>query len=315
MGYKEFVVNRLLSAMFVLFAASVLIFSILRMIPGDPARIMLGEDATPEAVQAQRDRLGLDVPIHEQYIGWVGDILTLSMGESIMTGVPIEAMLAIRYPRSLSLAFAAIGIALMIAVPFGVIAATKENSIADYAALFFSQLGISIPNFVLGIFLILIFAAQLNVLPSTGYVSPFESFPEYIRHLVMPAVTMGIINGAILTRFVRSEMLEQLNNDYVRTARAFGHPEDRIIRRFTLRNALIPMITVTGIQFAGLVGGLVVIEQVFSYPGMGVLILDALFNRDYPVLQIGLLLIAATFIIVNLVVDMIYGYLDPRVKH
>ena len=315
MGYIEYVVNRIFSAAFVLFAASIVIFSILRMIPGDPARLMLGEDATPEAVAAQRSRLGLDLPVWEQYIDWLSDILLLEMGTSIMTATSIETLLVIRYPRSLFLALAAMGIALTIAIPLGVTAATNRNSRLDYSALFFSQLGISLPNFVLGIFLIYIFAAVLSVLPSTGYVSPFESPYQFLRHILMPAVTMGIINGAIITRFVRSEMLEQLNNDYVKTARAFGHEEKRIIRKYTLKNAMIPTVTVVGIQFAGLVGGLVVIEQVFSYPGMGLLVLDSLFNRDYPVLQIGLLVIAATFIVVNLIVDLIYGYLDPKVKY
>jgi len=213
------------------------------------------------------------------------------------------------------LAFFSISIAVLIAIPFGVISAINKNSKKDYAALLFSQFGISLPNFVLGIFLIVIFSAQFSVLPSSGYVSPFESPTQFLLHIAMPAVTMGIINGAIITRFVRSEMLEQLNNDYVKTAKAFGHKQKKIIRKYTLKNALIPTVTVIGIQFGGLIGGLVVIEQVFSYPGMGLLILDALFARDYPVLQVGLLVIAATFILVNLLVDLVYGLLDPKVKY
>lgn len=315
MGYGEYVANRIITSSFVLFAASIVIFSILRLVPGDPALLMLGVDATPEAIEAQRRRLGLDLPIWEQYIQWITQIIALDLGTTIQTNRPVDDLLFIRYPRSVFLAFFSIGIAILIAIPFGVISAVNKNSKKDYAALLFSQFGISLPNFVLGIFLIVIFSAQFGVLPSSGYVSPFESPTQFLLHIAMPAITMGIINGAIITRFVRSEMLEQLNNDYVKTAKAFGHKQKKIIRKYTLKNALIPTVTVIGIQFGGLIGGLVVIEQVFSYPGMGLLILDALFARDYPVLQVGLLVIAATFIVVNLIVDLIYGLLDPKVKY
>lgn len=315
MSYASYILNRVLSSALVLFLASIVIFSILRLIPGDPAVLMLGIDASPQAVAQQRLRLGLDRPIWEQYLLWVEQILTLNMGNTIGTNRPIETLVATRFPRSFFLAVFAIGIALCIAVPMGLLAAINRNSSTDYAALFFTQFGISFPGFVLGIFLIIIFAGVFGVLPSSGYVSPFESFPRFLAHVILPGLTMGIINGAIITRFIRSEMLEQLSSDYVRTARAYGHPEKRIIRKYTLKNALIPTITVVGIQFGGLLGGLVVIEQVFSYPGMGLLILDSLFARDYPLLQIGLLIIAATFILVNLVVDLIYGYLNPKIKY
>lgn len=315
MGYTDFLINRLLSAIFVLVVASIVIFSILRLVPGNPAQIMLGQGASEQAVEAQYRQLGLHLPVYEQYIVWVIDIMTGNMGQSIATGQSIGALVMVRLPRSLFLAFLTIGLALLIAIPFGVTAATNRNSKIDYGALFFSQLGISIPGFVLGVLFIFVFAGIYNVLPSSGYVSPLVDPIDALRHAILPAITLAIINAAIFTRFVRSEMLEQLSGDYVLTARAMGHPESRIIRRFTLRNALIPTITVVGIQFAGLIGGLVVIEQVFSYPGMGLLILDALFARDYPVLQIGLLIVAATFIVVNLLVDIIYGYLDPKVKH
>lgn len=315
MGYIEYVINRILAAVFVLFAASIVIFSILRLIPGDPAALMLGVDATDRSIELTRRRLGLHLPIWEQYLVWIRDILTLNMGTSLLTGNEIEQLLVIRYPRSFILAMTSMAIAMLIAVPFGVLGALNRNSRIDYAALLFSQFGISLPNFVLGIYFILIFAAWLSVLPSSGYVSPFESVTGFLSHMILPSVTIGIINAAILTRFVRSEMLEQLNNDYVRTARAMGHPEKRVIRKYTLKNALIPTLTVLGLQFGSQVAGLVVVEQVFSYPGMGLLILDGLFARDYPVLQIGLLVIAATYIAVNLIVDLLYGYLDPRIKY
>lgn len=315
MSYATYTLNRILSSIFVLFLASIVIFSILRLIPGDPAVTMLGEDASQAAINAVRERLGLHLPIYQQYLLWISDILTLNMGESIMTGRPIQDLLFVRFPRSFALAVFSIAIALIIALPMGLTAAINRNTSRDYGALLFTQVGISFPNFVFGIFLILIFGGILAIFPTSGYVSPFESVPGFLSHVFLPSLTMGVINAAIITRFVRSEMLEQLNSDYVRTARAYGHPKKRIIRKYTLKNALIPTLTVVGIQFGGLLGGLVVIEQVFSYPGMGLLILDSLYARDYPLLQIGLLVIAGTFIAVNLVVDLIYGYLNPKIKY
>jgi len=315
MGWAEYSLNRLLSAVFVLFVASIAIFSILRLIPGDPAALILGVNANPTAIQQTRARLGLNLPIWEQYIRWLGGILTLNMGDSMNTGQSIYGVIQTRYPRSLILALGALLIALLIAVPLGILSSTNRNSIVDYAAVVFSQTGISTPQFVLGILFILVFAGQLNLLPSSGFVSPLESPRQFLEHIALPALTLGIINGAILTRFIRSEMLEELNKEYVRTAKAYGHPERRITRKYVLKNALIPTLTVVGLQFAKLIGGLVIIEEVFSYPGMGILILDALFVRDYPVLQAGLLIVAATFIFVNLIIDVIYGFLNPKIRY
>lgn len=315
MGWVEYSLNRLLSAVFVLFVASIAIFSILRLIPGDPAALILGVNANPEAIQQTRVRLGLDLPIWEQYLRWLGGILTLNMGNSMNTGQSIFELVQVSYPRSLILALSALLIAVLISVPLGILSSTNRNSIVDYLAVVFSQTGISTPQFVLGILFILIFAGQLNVLPSSGFVSPLESPVGFLEHIALPALTLGIINGAILTRFIRSEMLEELNKDYVRTAKAYGHTKSRITRKYVLKNALIPTLTVVGLQFAKLIGGLVIIEEVFSYPGMGILILDALFVRDYPVLQAGLLIVAATFIFVNLIIDVIYGFLNPKIRY
>lgn len=315
MGWTEYTLNRLLSAVFVLFVASIAIFSILRLIPGDPAALILGVNANPVAIQQTRARLGLDLPIWEQYLRWLGGILTLNMGESMNTGGSIAELIRVRYPRSLILALSALLVAVLISLPLGILSSTNRNSVVDYLAVVFSQTGISTPQFVLGILFILVFAGQLNVLPSSGFVSPLESPVQFLEHITLPALTLGIINGAILTRFIRSEMLEELNKEYVRTAKAYGHPEQRITRKYVLKNALIPTLTVVGLQFAKLIGGLVIIEEVFSYPGMGILILDALFVRDYPVLQAGLLIVAATFIIINLIIDVIYGFLNPKIRY
>lgn len=315
MGWVEYSANRLLSAVFVLFVASIAIFSILRLIPGDPAALILGANANPEAIQQTRARLNLDLPIWEQYIRWLGGILTLSMGNSMNTGQPIFEIVQERYPRSLILATCSLLVAIAISVPLGIVSSTNRNSIIDYVAVLFSQTGISMPQFVLGIVFILLFAGQLDLLPASGFVSPLKSPVQFLEHITLPALTLGIINGAILTRFIRSEMLEELNKDYVRTAKAYGHPTSRITRRYVLKNALIPTLTVVGLQFAKLIGGLVIIEEVFSYPGMGIMILDALFVRDYPVLQAGLLIIAATFIVVNLIIDIVYGFLNPKIRY
>lgn len=315
MGYFEFTVKRFVSAVTTLLIASIAIFSILRLIPGDPAIIILGEAATEASIQAQRERLGLDLPVHRQYTDWLSGVLTLQMGSSIASGTEISDYVLARYPRSIALAFSSLFVAILVAVPAGVISATNRNGKYDYITLVATQIGISFPQFVLGIFLIMIFSASFGVLPSSGYVSPLEDFIGFVSHLTLPAVTLGLINAAVLTRFVRSEMIEQLNEDYVRTAYAYGLNSNFIERKYVLRNALAPALTVVGLQFAKLMGGLVIIEEVFSYPGMGVLILDALFSRDYPVLQVGLLVIAGTFIVANFIIDLLYGWLNPKIRY
>jgi peptide/nickel transport system permease protein len=243
------------------------------------------------------------------------DLVTLQWGESIINGQPIRNLIFTRFPRSIQLAVMGISIGVLIAFPLGIYAAVNRNSMGDYTALFFSQFGVSIPNFWLGIMLILVFARYLNVLPPAGHV-PFNQDPiANLRHAFLPALTIGIINGAIFTRYIRSEMLEELGKDYVRTANAYGHSQKRIIRKYVLKNALPPTVTIIGIQFGYMIGGIVIIEQVFTYPGLGELLLNSLLSRDYPVVQLSLLILVATFIFVNLIVDLIYGYLDPKIKY
>lgn len=315
MSWIDYTLNRLASSVFVLLVASMFIFSILRLIPGDPATIMLGQSATPSAIATLRSNLGLDLPIWQQYIQWISGIISLEMGTSLASGQEISTLVSQRYPRSLLLAFSSLIIAIIISIPLGIIAASNHNSRFDYFAIVSSQVGISTPQFVLGIFFILIFAGMFDLLPSSGYVSPTDDLLGFATHIMLPAITLGIINGAALTRFLRSEMIEELSQDYVRTAKAYGISKSQINNRYVLKNALIPMFTVIGLQFAKLVGGLVIIEEVFSFPGMGSLIINAIFNRDYPVLQVSLLLIAATFIIANLLIDLLYGLLDPKIRY
>ncbi len=315
MGLLTYTIKRIFVSLFLLLAASMVIFSIVRLIPGDPAQIILGQYAEAGSAEAIRAQLGLDEPFHTQYLDWLFNLLTGDWGESIMTGTPLMDLIAVRLPRSLQLAVMGIAIGILIALPLGIYAAANRNSKADYGALFFSQFGVSIPSFWLGIMFILIFARYLGVLPASGHVSFTEDPIGNLRHAFLPALTIGIINAAIFTRYIRSEMLEEIQKDYVRTARAFGHSRKRIIRKYVLKNAAPPTVTIIGVQFGYMVGGIVIIEEVFTYPGLGQLLLNSLFSRDYPVIQIALLTLVATFIIVNLIVDLIYGYLDPKIKY
>lgn len=315
MSWVSYAIKRVFVSLLLLLAASLVIFSIVRLIPGDPALIILGQFAEAGAADVIREELGLNEPFFTQYFIWLEGLLTGNWGESIMTGTPIADLILVRFPRSLQLAFMGIAIGIIIAFPLGIYAAVNRNSNADYGALFFSQFGVSIPNFWLGIMFILIFARYLNVLPASGHVAFTEDPIANLQHAFLPALTIGIINAAIFTRYIRSEMLEELGKDYVRTARAFGHSRKRIIRKYVLKNAAPPTVTIIGIQFGYMVGGIVIIEEVFTYPGLGQLLLNSLFSRDYPVVQLALLTLVATFIFVNLIVDLIYGYLDPKINY
>lgn len=316
MSWISYAAKRVMASLVMLLVASVVIFAIVRLIPGDPVNIILGtQQGTAGAEEALRRQLGLDDPPWVQYVQWLTGLLTGNWGQSIISGQSIQTLVETRYPRSLQLAFLGIITSVIIAFPLGIVSATRRNTVVDYTAIAFSQVGVSVPSFWLGILFIFFFGGVLSVLPPSGYVSFNESIVESLKYSVMPVAVLTVINGAIITRYLRSEMLEELNKDYVRTARASGHPSSRIVGRYVLKNALIPTVTVIGIQFGWMVGGIVIIEQVFSYSGLGQLILSGLLSRDYPVVQIGILILAATFITVNLVVDLLYGWLDPRVKY
>ncbi len=315
MSWIRYCIKRFFISVFVLLGASILIFSIVRLTPGDPAYIILGQYATDSSLEALRRQLGLHRPMWQQYLIWITDVATGDWGRSVINDRSVFPMIADRYPRSLQIAVMAIVISLCIAFPLGIKGATNRNSRIDFVALFFSQLGVSIPSFLSGIILILLFAHYLSVLPSSGYVPFLEDPFLSIAHTILPAFALGIINAAIITRFIRSEMLDEITSDYVRTARACGHPEKRVIRKYVLRNVMVPTLTIVGIQFGYMIGGIVIIEKVFSYPGVGQLLVDSLLVRDYPVIQLSILVLAATFIIVNLVVDLLYGWFDPKVRY
>ena len=312
---SAFLVRRLLTTLLVALGVTFVTFLIIQLVPGDPARIILGINADQAKVEELRHIMGLDRPLLVQYGDWLWSLLHGDLGESYITGQSVMEAVLERLPRTLALAGAALSIALLIALPLGIISAMRPRSPMDYSAMVFSQVGVSIPDFWMGIMLILIFSLTLRWLPPSGYVALTENPVEWLRHLILPAITVGIISASVITRFVRSSMLETLHQDYVRTARSKGLGEPLIVGRHVLKNAFIPVITVIGLQLAALLGGVVIVEVIFAWPGVGRLALDAVQRRDYPMLQGAVLFIALSFAVINLIVDLLYAYLDPRIKY
>lgn len=310
-----YVARRALQAVVVMFGVSIIVFALVHLVPGDPIRAALGTRYDPEIAAQLRERSGLDQPLVAQYFRWLGSALTGDLGVSFSSGRPVTETIMGRLPATLTLAFAALLVALVIALPLGVISAVRQGSKTDYVATVFSQAGISIPDFWMGIMLILGVSLYLELLPPSGYVSILESPVDWLRFLIMPSVTVGVVTGSILTRFVRSSTLEALSQDYTTTARSKGLRERVVVNRHVLKNALIPVVTVTGLQLGFLLGGVVVVEVVFAWPGLGQLALIAVERRDYPILQGVVLVIAVLFLLINLLVDLLYAYLDPRIKY
>jgi peptide/nickel transport system permease protein len=311
----RYLLRRLGQAVVVLFGVSIAVFSIIHLVPGDPVRLALGTRFDQETYDALVARAGLDDPLVVQYANWLAGALTGDLGVSFRSGQPVTEIILERLPATVSLACGAIVVALVIALPLGLVSALRPRSAVDYVATFVSQAGISIPDFWLAIVAILVFALTLGWLPSSGYVGLTDDPVEWARHLILPSVVVGTVSGAILTRFVRSSALEALGQDYTRTAHAKGLPPRLVINRHVLRNALVPVITVTGIQLAYLLSGVVVVEVVFAWNGLGQLALQAVETRDYPLLQGAVLLFALFFLVVNLAVDLIYAVVDPRISH
>ena len=302
----SFILRRVIHSLYVVLAISIIIFLALRL-TGDPVSIMFGAgEPTKAAILSLRHSLGLDRPLYVQYLIFLKGIFTLNLGTSFRTGQPVADLIFSRMGATVTLAFAGIIVALIIAFPVGIISAVKRGSFWDFGGRVFSLMGISFPNFWLGIMFIIIFAVTLHWLPASGY-SGFE-------YLILPAFTLGLILSGILARLVRSSMLEVLNQQYISTARSKGITEWRVIIKHGFRNALIPTITFLGLQFGSLLGGTVIIEQVFSWPGVGRLIVDAISQRDYPVVQGGVIILALLMVLVNLLVDLSYGLIDPRIK-
>ncbi|MGH2533217.1 MAG: ABC transporter permease [Thermomicrobiales bacterium] len=310
----RYLIRRTLMLVPTLFLSSLVIFAIIQFAPGDPARMMLGTEATEEQIERERTRLGLDEPIPVRYVVWLSDVARLNLGISQVNNQPVTQLVADAFPNTLRLALIALSLAMLVGFPMGIWAAIRQNRKADFAVTSFNALGLSVPSFWLGLILIIIFSVKLRWLPPSGVGDPGKSFVFNLEFLVLPVVTIAVSNMSVLSRFVRSAMIDVLASDYVRTARAKGLAETTVVVRHALRTTLLPIVTTLGIQFGSLLGGAVVTETVFSYPGIGRLIVRSILNRDYPVVQATLMLVVAIFLITNLIVDISYAYLDPSVK-
>jgi len=311
----RYIIQRLLLALVVVLGVTFVVFLIIHLVPGDPARVILGTQANEENVAALQKRLGLDRPFFVQYGDWLWNVLQGDFGRSLVTRQEVAPQIAQRLPATLQLAAAALFVGMLIAFPAGIISALKPGSKTDIFASVLSQVGVSIPDFWMGIMLILLFSLTLNWLPSRGYTPLSESVTGWLRHITLPAVTLGVISGSIQTRFIRSAMLEVLNQDYIRTARAKGLRERAVVLGHALRNAMITIVTIIGLQITALVSAVVVVEVVFGWPGLGRLALDAVLDRDYPLLQGAVLTIAVLLTLVNLATDLLYFFLDPRIEY
>jgi len=311
---RRFVIGRLVSAIPSLVLLSFVVFALVRVIPGDPISIMLEKNQDPELAQQLREFYGLDQPLLVQYGRWIQGILGGSFGNSIVNGRPVEAELAERLPRSLFLMLGSVAVALVLAIPIGLVAAARRNSWLDYGATALVTVLMSIPAFWLGILYILVFAVELQWLPATGYVSPREDFVGFARHMALPWLTLGGTIAALTTRVLRTSLIEELSSDYQRTAAAKGLHPRVILLRHAFRNAAVPMVTIIGLEMGYLMGGAVVTERVFAYPGMGQLLIGSVFSRDYPVIQAGILVFATLFIVMNIVTDVVVAAIDPRIR-
>ncbi|GED66848.1 peptide ABC transporter permease [Brevibacillus reuszeri] len=301
-----FLIRRLLHSIFVVLAITLVIFVLVRM-TGDPVSIMFqAGEPTKEAIEELRKNLGLDEPVYIQFALYLKDMFTGNLGTSFRTGESVIGMMQEKMGATLLLAFGGMFVALLIAIPVGIISAVRRGSVADFFGRIFSLLGISFPNFWLGIMLIIIFAVKLRWFPASGY--------QGLEYLVLPSVALGLILSGILARLVRSSMLEVLNQQYINTARSKGIKEWIVIIKHGLRNALIPTVTFIGLQFGTLLGGTVIIEQVFSWPGIGRMLIDAISQRDFPVIQGSVIILSFLMIFVNLLVDISYGFIDPRIR-
>ena len=309
-----YILRRLVMLVPVLIVVGVVVFGLVHLTPGDPAAVMLGDRATPEDIARLRDQLGLNDPLPVQFVRWFSNVVRLDFGESIFLGEPVTQALLDRVQPTVLLTLYAFSFQVLIGIPAGVLAAVRYNSPLDRVLTVMAISGSAIPTFFLGILLILIFSVRLRWLPSGGYVPFGEDPAAHFKGMLLPAFALGFSAAGLLARLVRSSMLDVLREDYVRTAFAKGLPEQFVIVRHALRNALIPALTVIGLSIGALLGGAVVTETVFTIPGMGRLVVQSIARRDYPVIQGAIIAIALTYVLVNLIVDVLYVYIDPRVR-
>lgn len=310
-----YIVRRFAGMMVVMLLVAMVVFVIARVVPGDPAAVMLGSAATPEDIAALRGRLGLDEPLLTQFLLYLGQIVHFDLGESIFLNRPVAQALAERSELTGLLTMMSVGIAMLIGVPVGILSAAKRGGLIDQTAVGLAMLAASVPSFWIGLTLIKYLAVDHAWFPVAGYGPPDADLLERMRHLVLPAIALGIPNSALILRFTRTSMLDVLSHDYVRTARAKGLPPLVVVLKHALRNAMIPILTVIGLTTAVMIAGAIVTETVFGLPGVGNLIVSAVLRRDYPVIQGALLVVSAIYVLINLTVDLLYAVVDPRVRY
>lgn len=311
---RKFIVKRVLSVIPVLLIVSVVIFSVVHLTPGDPAASILGDEATAEDIAALRSRMGLDRPIVEQYFVWLNNIFHGDFGMSVAGNETVANMLKTHWEPTISLALFSTVIALCLAIPLGILAARKKGTVVDSGVSALSLMGISLPSFLLGLFLMMVFAVKLKLLPVSGYKTMSDGMVPHIRSLVLPGIALGFMHSALLMRMTKASMLEVLNSDYIKMAKAKGVKEFFLIAKHAFRNALIPVITTIGQSIVGALAGAAVVEYMFAIPGMGQLMVNSIGRRDYYVIQAIVLIIACINVMVNLIVDLLYGIADPRVR-
>lgn len=311
----SYLLRRLIATIPVMLFVAIFIFLMLRMTPGDPAVIIAGDYANDEQVAQIREKLGLDQPMLQQFFIWLGNVLSGDFGESYYYKKTVSELILARLEPTLSLSLLTIVLTVVIAVPLGVFAAHKQGSWIDRIIMGFSVLGFSIPVFVIGYALIYVFSIRLGVLPVQGYQKLGDGIGPWLLHLILPALTLAVIFVAFIARMTRTSVLEVLGEDYIRTARAKGQTEWLVVMRHALGNAAVPIITVIGLSIAILIGGVVVTESVYTIPGLGLLTVDAVLNRDYPTIQAVILLFSVTYVVINLLVDVSYTFLDPRIRY
>jgi peptide/nickel transport system permease protein len=331
----NYIIKRILALIPILLGVAIIVFLIIHLIPGDPAQTMLGERATAESLERLREQMGLNDPLHVQFGRYMKDLLRGDLGRSIMSNNPVSSELKQRFPATLELSFFAMMFAVIVGVPAGIFASIKQNSWFDNLSMMIALIGVSMPIFWLGLMFIWLFAVELGWFPPSSRIGVgvnfqpitnlyvidsiirmnFDAFKNILHHLVLPSVALGTIPMAIIARMTRSSMLEVLRKDYIRTAYAKGLTKKVVIIKHALKNALVPIITVVGLQFGVLLGGAVMTETIFSWPGLGKYLVDAIYARDFPIVQGGILFFAGVFVFVNLIVDLSYATVDPRIQY
>lgn len=310
-----YIARRILTTVPVVIMVAIVIFTLLRLTPGDPAAVIAGDDASPAQLEAIRVQMGLNLPVHEQFLTWAWSLAQGNLGTSLLSGTPVTELIADRMGPTIALAISTMTFTLLIAIPIGLIAAWRHGRILDRLVMMLSVLGFSIPTFVVGYLLIYLFSLKLGWFPVQGYRTLSNGFFEFAQRLVLPTIALSSVYVALIARITRSSVIEVMNEDFIRTARAKGVKESTVFLRHALRNAAVPIVTIVGIGVAALIGGVVVTESVFNIPGLGRLVVEAVLARDYPIIQGVILLFSFVYIIINLVVDVLYTVFDPRITY